>query len=157
MRRPTLIAAAMLAAASVALADPPTPPDHNELKFRPISPGLYVDASDNDSFKWYDESEHECAPTKTTCGITFLRVYSKHGINTGDSRYIFDEHDAAVQERGFAYDGGKLGSLTSNDITLDCVNQTYRLTDTSTEKYAWRAAKSLPALEPVFRYVCAHR
>jgi hypothetical protein len=96
-------------------------------------------------------------PHSSDVGITFVFVYSKQRIDTGNSRYIFDEHDVALRENVYGYDGGKLGSFTSNSITLDCVNQTYRLTDTSTGNYLRRAAKSLPALAAVFRYVCSHR
>jgi hypothetical protein len=146
----------MFLAASVALSDPVTPPEHKELQYRSIAPGLYVDA-DDDKRTWWADENHECDPSQATCGITSVSVYSKHGIDTGNSRYIFDVHDATLRENGYGYDGGKLGDLTSNDITLDCVNQTYRLMDTNSGEYVWRAAKGLPALAPVFRYVCSRK
>ena len=158
MPRSTVVAIAMLSVASVASADPATPPEHNEVKYRSIGSGLYVDADDDKNpLTWWADENHQCDPSQTTCGITTVSVYSTHGIDTGSGRYVFDEHDEALRKNGYGYDGGKLGELTSNVITLDCVNQTYRLMDTGSGNYLWRAVRSLPALAPVFRYVCSRR
>lgn len=157
MRKPALIIAVALAFAGVASADPVTPDDHTELTYRAIGFGLYVDSNAKDTLSWYDENGHECAPIQAACGITFIMVFSRRGISTGSAKYIFDDHDRMLEEHDYAYDGGKLGQLTSNDITLDCVNHTYRLTDLSSGEYVWRGAKALPAIAPVFQYVCAHK
>jgi hypothetical protein len=152
----TLLLALAVLATNAGLANPPTPPSSG-MNLKSIAPGLYVDQDDENKFQWFDQGDHECDGTQKQCSITFVSIFSKRGIPTGDERYIFDEHDTMIRDQGLSYNGGKLGALTSNNISLDCEYKTYELEDTRTGEHVWKPQATLPALAPVFRYVCAHR
>jgi|GEM_PF-4066758 len=150
----TLLLTLAVLTTNVALSNPPTP-QGTGMDLRSIGSELYVDK--DDKFQWFDQNGSSCDQTQKACSVTFVSVYSKRGIPTGDHRYIFDDHDTALKQNGLSYNSGKLGSLTSNEITLDCEYKTYELKDTRTGEHVWKPQVTLPALAPVFRYVCSHR
>jgi len=117
--------------ANVALSNPPTPPSSG-MNLKLIGAEIYVDKDDGNKFRWFDQNGNSCDPPQKVCSVTFVSIYSKRGIAIGDERYIFDEHDTALKQNGLSYNGGNLGALTSNEITLDCEYKTYELKDTRT-------------------------
>jgi hypothetical protein len=144
--RNSLSALVLAAVVIVARADPVTPTAHPENGLRAIGGGLYLE---RDADLSADEN-----------GNTMLMVLSRNGISAGGHYTI----DLAKLARGplsgdLAYDGGTLGVLRMQSITIDCAHRTYEAFDTTKvlPEPIWRAARSLPSLAPLFRYVCDKR
>jgi hypothetical protein len=144
--RHILTALVLAAVVIVAQADPVTPDAHRENDLRPIGGGLYLE---RDADLSADEN-----------GNVMLMVLSHQGIAAG-GHYTIDLARLARGPLGgdLAYDGGTLGVLRMQSITIDCNHRTYEVFDTSKvlPEPIWRAASTLPALAPLFRYVCAHQ
>ena len=142
-----ILSAPVLAAVVIAAqADPVTPPAHRENNLRAIGGGLYL--------------ERDADLSADQNGNVMLMVLSHQGISAG-GHYTVDLAKLANRRFGgdLAYDGGTLGVLRMQSITLDCAHRTYEVFDTSKAlpEPIWRAAFTLPALAPLFRYVCAHQ
>ena len=89
-------------------------------------------------------------------GNVTIKVYSRRRIYAGP-HYSLDGLELlgpSYQEATF--DGGRFGPLRIQEITLDCTHRTYRVFDIhyALPREIWRRASTLPALAPVFWYVC---
>lgn len=138
--RTLAVLAAMLSIA--AFADPPTPPAHPEGDFRSIGGGLFVRRDDD-----LDKDDN---------GNIIIMVFSHRRIYAGP-HYSLDGLELLGQSYDEAtYDGGRLGQLHPEQVTLDCTHRTYKVIDIRyvVPREIWRRASTLPALAPVFRYVC---
>jgi hypothetical protein len=131
-----------LAAASVASANPPTPPAHPENDYLAMGHGIYL-MRDQD-------------PETGDDGNITVRVYSRHEINVG-KHYSLDMSTLMGVPNDLAYDGGKFGVLHMQWVKMDCAHRTYAVIDTRKllAPDIWRPSSALPALEPVFQHVCS--
>lgn len=128
-------------------ADPPTPPEHKERDYKAIGGGLYVKADDDLSA---DDD-----------GNTSILVFSREELSAGGNYTFRLTLSDAVRWNLLhgTYVAGALGELYGQLITIDCAHRTYAVTDArmADPTVIWRTASTLPALAPLFRYVCSHQ
>src|ERR1700722_7550890 len=135
MKTWTLFATAALAAAGMAAANPVTQPN---TQFQSIGGGLLVRSDDGVAG---DES-----------GNITIPIYTRHGIFLAD-HYVLDP--LGNLRYLVIFDGGGLGVLLRDRVTLDCKNQTFSSFSTDGGPEIWRAKTVEPLLESVFHYVCS--
>ena len=137
---------AFLAFTAAAFADPATPPGHPEKNFRAIGGDLFV------------RRDEDFTPDEG--GNIAVTVFSHNSIEAG-GHYSVDLSRLAGSMVGvsldkLAVDAGSLGELRIQMVTIDCTHQTYEAVDVRKvfPEFIWRPASTLPALAPVFKYVC---
>jgi hypothetical protein len=129
---------------NIALADPITPPEHAEKEYRTLGGGLFL------------QRDQELTPDED--GNVSVALYSHNGVSAG-AGYTVDLNAVLPEAPGeVAIDAGALGILRVQFISIDCARKTYQVFNTRRvlPQPIWRAASSLPALAPVFSYVCSH-
>lgn len=139
-----LVALLACACASIAYADPATPPSHPENDFRPIGNGLFV------------KRDEEAEPGED--GNTSITVFARTVIKATAPYSLDIGALVGMSANSLAVDAGTLGTLHVQMITIDCAHQTYQVIDAhkALPEPIWRPAATLPALAPVFRFGC-HR
>jgi len=142
------IVTAITLAATVPIAanaDAVTPTAHPEKTLRAIGGGLYL--------------RHDADLSANEDGNTMLMVFSHEPIEAAAPYSIDLAKLAGIPMSEMAYDGGTLGPLRIQTITIDCRHQTYEVIDTrkALPEPIWRAASTLPALAPLFQFTCQRR
>jgi len=127
---------------ATAHADPPTPASHPERDYRAIGGGLFVRA---------DETAEAGDDGNTSVDVfarTVIKAPAPYSLDIGAL--------IGMPAASLVIDGGTLGPLHMQMITLDCAHQTYRVIDArkALPEPIWVMASTLPALAPVFRFAC---
>lgn len=140
MNRAICALSSTMLAIAVALADPPTPPDHPENDYLAMGHGIYL---------MRDEK-----PEVGNDGNITVSVFSHHAINVGEGNSLDTLlEQGIVNDQG--YDGGKFGILQKQLVKMDCVHRTYAVVEVSKLLgEIWRPFSTLPPFDGVFRYVC---
>jgi hypothetical protein len=83
-----------------------------------------------------------------------LKVFSQQPIDAGEG-YSFELE--GVPQSDLPYEGGEIGPLRALSVTMNCTDRTYEVMDLRRLLPAplWRPASTLPALAPLFEYVCS--
>jgi len=139
-----LIAAMLSAGCGMAVADPATAPANTQVDLQSIGGGLYLlrDANfppDND-------------------GNIMVMVFSRTPIAAGPGfSFNLATLGVASQNEDPLYDGGEFGPVRAQSVMINCPTRSYQVVDTRRLLPAplWRIGTTLPALAPVFAYVCS--
>ena len=129
---------------NIGLADPIAPPEHAEKEYRTLGGGLFL------------QRDQDLTPDEN--GSVSVALYSHNGVSAG-AGYTVDLNAALPEGPGeVAVDAGALGILRVQFISIDCARKTYQVFNTRRvlPQPIWRAASTLPALAPVFGYVCGN-
>lgn len=124
-----------------AMADPVSPPEHLEKDYVAIGSGLYLRRDDDLS--------------ADSDGNSSVLIFSRAGISAAPG-YTVDFMVAWDMNAGQRVDAGSLGILRLQAVNIDCTHRTYAAYKLGRQMPAamWRPASDLPAISPVFAYVC---
>ena len=139
------LVAAMLSATCVnERADSPAAPANQQVDLRSIGGGLYV--------------LRDAKFTPDNDGNVMVMVFSRQPLAAGPGfSFNLETLGVASQNEDPWYDGGEFGPVRALSVTINCATRTYEVIDTRRLLPAplWRVGTTLPALAPVFTYVCS--